>query len=511
MEIQNIMNPGKELKDNKPETLKDIVTGTDVFSNKSEIELPENMDFACVQLPENNDKAELSGKAETDIEDQEKAVKEIEKLLQQLAAWKPSVYGDAEMGLGRLKEMYMLILKQIVQVTEEKLQITLLDNLQMHMLEQIERYAVKNFGNLERLFRQYGGIADRAALINSLFKASVGRALPPDRISKFLEVYSKNYIFESGSRTDASVRRNMMGGRTAAVMESRSEGILYQKQPSNSLAVKGAFSSRKLIEADYLEGGCPADRKEAKFSETFSGNSPKNGGIYHMDDIKITEQFLKGLLGDGDLLRNTGITACNPQMKGYLAAATWLKADLFLQTSGIQKGLTGSLVQAIDKMVHTYIAAVTGRERPATLTELPKNAILREDNKDWTVYNVYYQIRLLCQKERDKGKALSLGLRYAHTEFMKEKDNEGFFFGQLVQGEDDFKKGFLILKENWKRFVNQLPVSNHKKKELEASFLSPWGDYVSPLIPLYHPELGSRFIIGGAALIGIIVLISMFS
>lgn len=500
MEIQNSAIIGNEPQGKKPISSSVIMENMDIQKYKTELEALENADISCTQKSEKSDTAEISPENSLHASEETETIRNIELLLAKLELWQPSINVSVDKNLAQLKELYMILLRQIIDFPlQHETQNKLLHILETHILGNIEKVAERNFHSLDSFFRQFGEKSDQVYLFNSLFKSVTGRTLHIDKIIRFLE--------------KAQLPSNKGQLYTMKPMnENEPRGILYPRYSfEKSETYNSAFSNKKLVEADYWKDAALNHNRITKVTDFFSEELPKKDMLFQLHDLKISETFLKMFLDEGNIMKNPKITACNSQIKGFLAAVTWLKIHTFLQSSDVQKGLFSNISQAIDRMVDLYITKVSDHKHAASLMNFSKSNAEPLAGGKTSVYNIYYQIRTLFQSEENAGKALSSGLKYAYEQYMKSNKNEGFFFDHPASPKSDCRQGYLILKKDWKHFTGILPDSFKNRKKLDGAFLSPWGDYVSPLNPLYNLEVGNPKIIVGFVIAGIIIAIYLFT
>lgn len=468
--------------------------------NQCEEYMGEDVDILWAEMSAKGDISEIEGETCLSVEDREELISKIKKLLTELGMWEPHIRGKGTEEFESLKKLYMIILKQIVQLPQYEEQKAFFSLLDSHMLKETERYSEKHFGTLVRFFKQFGNNRDHASLINSLFKEATGRGVETSKISRVL-AEDDGVRRSSGTGTYDGAGHSSVSRRYGGTEYPSVEGVIYPRTVSGKINVHDCgnmFNAKKLAEEDYLSG------------LNIPNNPPKDSSGYRsffcMRDLKLTECFLKDFLGKGDLLNNKEISAQNKEVKGFLAAATRLKAEVFLKAAKIQKELHNSVVRAVEKMVYFYMRNTSEQKFPGFGADFPGGQLLGEQEKERSVYSLYSEIRLICQGERNPGKALSDGLRYAYGEFRSRESNEGFFFLRSEAGREDYKKGYMILRKNWKVFSEGLPVSVKEKRELDASFESPWGMYISPLNSLYYSKEKRPFILSIIVLGGMIVL-----
>lgn len=483
MEIQGASIPAAERPAAGWENIKDIFAPEYNRQMSFPNDIMGNTGLFGVEVNERSDKAELSPECVQDAAEREEILKQLEKLSAQIESLKSASGVIPEKELEQLKKLYRLMLEKIMQLPEPEIQKIWFSKLDVQVLKEAEQYAAENLNIIDGFFRQFGSSRDSAKLINSLFKVVTGRGLNPDKIIRALNLYNKN-TFMKGCEQN----------------EHHSEGILYPRSvTTEKMHFKDSpFSEKKLADADYMTALRHNSLKETDRAKSFTASSHKYEKIFSTRDLKIAEQFLEDFLGKDNLLEEPQITSCNPEVKGLLAAATWLKANTFLHSSGIQKGLQSSIAQSVDKMINYYISC-SGDKRGAV-----------KSGKENPVYTLYYKLRLICQKETNAGKALTSVLKYAYEQFEKHNSDENFFFLHSPSAEHDFEKGFMLLKRNWKRFTETLLISMRAKKDLDNSFYSPWGMYMHPASPLLNFSVGKPAFIGGAVLIGIILSYIMF-
>lgn len=493
MEIQGTIYQGKERALGGQPLEKDFFVEKSGGWNQYEEYIGEDADILWAETAAKGDISEIAGETDLSVEDREKLISKIKKLLTEFGMWEPHIRGEGTEEFESLKKLYMLILKQIVQLPQYEEQKALFSLLDRYMLKGAERYSEKYFGTLVRFFKQFGNSRDHISLINSLFKEATGRGVEASEISRVL-AEDDGAGRSSDTRAYNGAEHSSAGRRYGGMERSSVEGVIYPRTVSGKINVHDSgnmFNAKRLAEEDYLSG------------LNIPNNSPKDSSGYRsffcMRDLKVTEYFLKDFLGKGDLLNNKEISVQNKEVKGFLAAATWLKAEVFLNAAEIQKELHNSVVRAVEKMVYFYM-----RNTPEQ--KFTGGHLLAEQEKEVSVYSLYSQIRLICQGERNPGKALADGLNFAYGEFRSRESNEGFFFLRSENGREDCKKGYMILKKNWKTFSEGLPVSVKEKRELDASFESPWGMYISPLNSLYYSKEKHPLILSTIVLVSIIVL-----
>lgn len=499
MEIQSIPFPGKEPADDKTASLADIASHISTWKPEAEMEFVVNTEASYQKTTERNDTSEISDESKADTSKEADAVRRIEQLLAKLRIWQPLLSSDSEKELERLKELYMTILKQIVNLTEHDEQKRLLSLLDSYTFGNLAKLVEKHFSTLDGFLHQYGEHWNRTSLFNSLFRSATGRSLPPETVGRLLDEVNSAW---NGKENYKEIIHT----------KNEHEGILYSRHISEkAVPYSKAFSGRKLVEADYLSGTFPEYGKVTDANKLVTHSGPRQNIFFQVQDLQAAETFLTHFLGEGNLLSNTQITAWNPQLRGFLAADTWLKSIVYLQASGIQKTLAGSISRAIDRMMLFYINSAAAQKCTAASSYISHDSASGKENREPAVFDIYCRLRMLCQKEPNAGKALTSILKYAYSQYENQDRKEGFFFAHPDPSKSDCKKGFLLLKKDWRQFVDGLPVSMRRKRELETSFMSPWGDYVSPLNPLYNPEAAHPAIIGGLVTAAVVIVFCLFT
>ena len=174
MEIQSIPFPGKEPADDKTASLADIASHISTWKPEAEMEFVENAEASYQKAAERNDTSEISDESKADTSKEADAVRRIEQLLAKLRIWQPLLSSDSEKELERLKELYMTILKQIVNLTEHDEQKRLLSLLDSYTFGNLAKLVEKHFSTLDGFLHQYGEHWNRTCLFNSLFRSATG-------------------------------------------------------------------------------------------------------------------------------------------------------------------------------------------------------------------------------------------------------------------------------------------------------------------------------------------------
>lgn len=501
MDIQGLPYSASEQPDSNLTSVADIAADISSRQSKAEMEFIENAENSCTKATERNDSADISRESKARGTEEADTARDIARLLEKLSVWQAYPGTSPEKELARLKELYIDILRHVIQLKGSEEQKRLLCLLETYLLENMEKLTQKHFNTLDSLFQRFGERQHRIILFNSLFKSSAGRTLPSDKVMRFLA--KEHSSFTGGFNGKETASKNVR------------EGIVYFRNPSEKeTPYSRAFSGKKLLESDYWQSvrAEPLENAEGPVSrDLFSENKSSLNILYRTEDLKIAEKFLTELLGKGNLLSHPEISACNGQMKGFLAAATWLKTDTFLYASGIQKGLADSISQTVDKMLLVYMNSVAGPGHSASLADLPGAVVPRKESCGTIVSDIYCRLRAICLKEQNAGSALTAALKYAYAQFVKQNDNGGFFFEHPGTEKNEYRRGYLLLRKDWKQFVDELPVPLRTRRELEESFNSPWGSYVSPLNPLYNPKAAHPAILGGVITAGIIIALCLFT
>lgn len=501
MDIQSLPHSANEQADGNLTPPADMTADKSSRQSRAEMDFIEHAVNSCTKSAQRNDSADISKESRTEGTEQADTARKIAKLLEKLSVWQAYPNTSLENELAQLKDLYADILKHVIQLTGSGEQKRLLCLLETYLLENLEKLTHQHFNTLDSFFQRFGERQHRISLFNSLFQSATGRALPPDKVSRYL------------AKEHASFTGQFHGNETSA--KNVREGIVYFRSPSEKeMPYSKAFSGKKLLESDYCQRVAPKppDNAEGSVSrDLFSENKSTVSSLYRTQDLKIAEKFLTELLGKGNLLMRPEITACNSQIKGFLAAATWLKTDAFLQASGMQEGLSASISQAVDKLLLVYINSVAGPDRTAALADLPGAAVPQKDSRGTIVSDIYCRLRIICLKEQNAGSALSAALKYAYAQYVKQNESGGFFFKHPGLEKNECRKGYLLLRKDWKQFVAGLPVPLRIRRELEESFNSPWGSYVSPLNPLYNPKAAHPAILGGIITAGIIIALCLFT
>ncbi|HCT91238.1 MAG TPA: hypothetical protein DF613_07655 [Lachnospiraceae bacterium] len=374
-----------------------------------------------------------------------------EEAWEAILAWQPGQDGDIRRALAELSRLYLALLEALLTYTtgdEQTLQQERLDAVLAQKLSLIWNMDVQE---LDKFFNQTGQAAVLRAIKASLYKQATGASIS---IRAAEQLFDRGHTSGSGSRSSAGGSAApgggfytlAKGGNVRVASSLSGHGDSGEKQIRQRLEVLNSFQS----------GGKSA-------GAAYAGGR-RTAGIYRGNELATANAFARHMNGSGNLLKNPAFSARNDEAAGFLAAATAIKGQVYVESMARDSALRTPVRNAVDKLVDYYLSRKG-------------------------VYKVYSYTVDAYERSKSPQKAMEEGLAYAYRIFAEKRGDGAYagqdaygeragFFQALLKGltlEEELKRGVQLLDLNWADFLRAIGQEDNKKLVLRLQNYSPWG------------------------------------
>ena len=438
------------------------------------------------------DEAELSREAlrygkngETEESLQKQLEESMRREWETLEDWqiRPSV--GLEQELEQITSVYQALLEKISGGLSGREQAAGLQRLNFLLLELMGKEGAVRYPALLSFLSRYGEKGAAEILPFLLLKQS-----------------GQNVVLLHKEQQGGSFMRADMGGKqdkAAQRMEKTfPEGVLYGKRDGREIHVEKGY--REQI------------RKNERFSIPLYSDADVRqlkGKNYSGADIERTQRFLDYFTNRGDLYQRLPAIRGNEELAGFLLAENMVKAQVYSEYAGVGKSMGKDIRQAFQRLINFYL-------EPGSDRHGAQASALRETADMGKVRRIYYHIIRIFMDEREPGKILEKGLKYAAGEYYgsgnnkesrtgrKGRQSSGFFSG-LTKAEDagqEWEKGKRELERDWNQFLASVGGENNPYLQWPINPYSPWGMLLEP-----ERDLGSARPFRPEMLLSLLVLL----
>lgn len=375
---------------------------------------------------------------------------------------RPSI--GLEQELEQIASVYQALLDKISGSFSGREQEACLQRLNSLLLELMEKEGAVRYPALLAFLSHYGEKGAAEILTFLLLKQS-----------------GQNVVLLPKERQGGSFLRADMGGKQEKAAAQRMEktlpeGVLYGKRDGREIHVEKGY--REQI------------RRNERFSIPLYSDADVRqlrGKIYTGADIERTQRFLDYFTNRGDLYQRMTTIRGNEELAGFLLAENMVKAQVYSEYAGVGKSMGKDIRQAFQRFINYYL-------EPGAARHGAEASALREPADMGKVRRIYYHIIRIFMEEREPGKILEKGLKYAIGEYYgsvknkegrtdrKGRQSSGFFSG-LTKAEDagqEWEKGKRELERDWNRFLTSVGGENNPHLQWSVNPYSPWGMLLEP-------------------------------
>jgi hypothetical protein len=374
-----------------------------------------------------------------------------EEAWEAILAWQPGQDGDIRRALMELSRLYLALLEALLTYTtgdEQQQQQQRLDAVLAQKLSLIWDMDIRD---LDTFFSQTGQSAVLKVIKASLYRQATGSSISPGAAEQ---------LFDRG-------RGHTAGGRPAAGGSAVLGGGVYTLAKGGNVRFASALSGhgdsgekqilRRLETLNGIQGG-------GRSSGASYAGAGRSAGIYRGNELTVANAFARHMSGSGNLLKDPSFGARNEEAVGFLAAATAIKGQVYVESMARDSALRTPVRNAVDKFVDYYLSRKG-------------------------VYKVYNYTTDVYERTKNPQRAMEEGLAYAYRIFVEKKGNgvyagqdaygqQAGFFRALLKGyspEVDLRRGMQLLELNWADFLRAIEQEDHKKLALRLQNYSPWG------------------------------------
>lgn len=401
-------------------------------------------------------------------------------------AWKPVSGTSFALQLQDLSDKYLVLLEAVLKYTMGEALAEQMARLDSALSNNLNLLMESDLRDLTALLEDTGQNDTLSGILASVYKQTTGQSISHSEAAKILRSsrFSTTPSFGSFSNTGRESGRIGSGRsegfsssgstRTSASFgastrsASLNEGMIYRASGGGKVQPSKGFAAQKNLWEGQIS------QRKAVINNARQGNRQGistwgDKDSYTGRELARANRFASHINGSGDLFRNSGITAQNDEVLGFLAAVTSMKGQIYAAEAGQKSSISLPLQNAITRMIDQYI-----RQKAAS--------------------KVYYYTTHVYEKTKSPQKAIESGLEYAYRQF-KEKQADpscqtqakysgqaGFFLSVANEqnSEKDFSFGLRILEENWKEFLRSMGKAMDSASMVKLQNISPWGSLMEP-------------------------------
>ncbi len=396
---------------------------------------------------------------------------EMEKeLWEAIQQWMPAAGQELSVQIEELSRLYLALLEAILTHTMGEEQAAQMERLDALLAEKLNLLVDTDLKDLLELLEKTGQTEALKLVKASVYKQTTGESLSSGSVDAFYAGKttaagrSFRYFMPESSGKGTESRQSGAGKVSAGT----GEGTIYK------LGEGGNIRPNQEFDAQRRDGEMQMSQR-ARVLSGAAGNGIERSGLsggkaeVTGNELARANAFASHMNGEGNLLKNSGITAQNDEVKGLLAAMTAMKGQIYAAGEGRNSGIVTPLRNAINQMVDYYFSQKG-------------------------VYKVYYYTTNTYERTRDPQRALEEGLEYAYRIFTEKKGDPSYrqqsaysdragFFQMVLKGqtiEADLLRGMRLLEANWRDFLRSIGEDKKKGIALTLQKYSPWGALVEP-------------------------------
>lgn len=381
---------------------------------------------------------------------------EMEKLWETFINWLPDQTADLSDQLEELSKLYLALLEAVLTHTMGEDQAAAKEQLDAVLAQKLNLLLETDLKELIALLEKAEQTEAVDLIKTSVYKQTTGESVSARTAKEFL----------AGGKAGAGGHSRFFMPETSGTGRSDT-GVLYKRAGGGNVQVNQEFNAYKSSgelqmsrRNAVLSGG-----KEEGGSLSLSGRSVSYTG----KELQAANSFASHVNGSGNLLKNSGISAQNDEVTGYLAALTSLKGQIYAETAGRENSVKVPVKSALNQFIDYYLTQ--------------KGA-----------YKVYYYTTNAYERTKSAARAAEEGLEYAYRQFLEKKNDEAYrgraayseragFFQALRKDltmEEELRRGLLLLEKNWKEFLNSIGENERKDLLVAWQKYSRWGELMRP-------------------------------
>ncbi|WP_124068220.1 hypothetical protein [Clostridium sp. E02] len=437
-------------------------------------------------------------------------LEEKEKQYDVMKRWRPSIDKPLSGDLNELSWIYKELTEFVLDGTKGEVREEDKAELKQALSESLMKVLNSRLGELKLLIKSFGSVRAMNALKASLYQSVVKMR---DSVTEFDTEFDQelNELFpgikyegkDSGNQRGSGIRNLVNHGENQL-----EQGIIYERDRSGTIKNDPKFANTIFEETSIVV----MDNRNSSNEKVVTPPILKPL-IYSGEDLEFAERFARYVNRGGNLLRMSELTGESEELYGFLAALMAIKAQIFTQCTGMEKGLAFDLREASDRLSDYYIQQAA--KKTAANSKKTDNKKSFEVNAS---YKIFYSIMNAYQKKQDLNDAANKGIRHAYQQFLKKSDYEDLggvmsFFrknkGDLV---DDWNEGKRLLERDWNGFLSFQSKDNPDNRSIDILELSPWGMFLKPGSDLGDERESSLWlrVLGGILILLVVVILFLF-
>lgn len=391
----------------------------------------------------------------------------MQELWEAFQQWMPVKEQTLAAQLEELSKLYLELLEAILTHTMGEEQAAQAERLNAVLAEKLNLLLEIDLKDLKQLLEQTGQKDTLDLVKASIYRQTTGESISGRAASRFYAqgntaaARSSRYFMPESSGSGTTSRGAARSSAYAQTASGVEEGRIYKLADGRSVQMNQAFDAQRKAEElqmsqrGRISGGL-ADGSEGKTALTGKELEQANLLASHVN-------------GSGNLLKNSGISAQNDEVRGLAAAITNIKGQVYAANAGRNNTMVTPLRNAINQMVDYYLSQKG-------------------------IYKVYYYTTNAYERTKDPQKAIEEGLEYAYRLFAEKKADEAYrrqeaysdragFFQMLLRGQTmqaDLIKGMRLLEDNWRQFLRSIGENEKRGIVLKMQKYSPWGILAEP-------------------------------
>lgn len=419
-----------------------------------------------------------------------------EQLWNEFQQWTPMEGGDLPQQIEELSRLYLALLEAILTHTMGEEQAAQIERLDALLAEKLNLLLDTDLKDLMELLERTGQTDALKLVKASVYRQTTGESISSKSVDTFYA--GKTAAAGSGSRyfMPESSGQPVDGVKERTISSGTEEGTLYKLAEGGNVQMNQEFNAQRTSGEMQMS-------QRARVLSGASGNGIERSGISGGKtettgaELARANSFAAHITGEGNLLKNQGISAQNDEVKGLLAAMTTMKGQVYAANAGRNHAIVTPLRSAVNQMVDYYFS-------------------------QRGIYKVYYYTTNAYERTKNPQKALEEGLEYAYRIFTEKKGDPSYrqqpayseragFFQMSLKGqtmEADLIRGMRLLEANWRDFLRAIGEDKKKGIVLTMQKHSPWGALIEPEGPGKNSmERKEKLILIEAACVAVLVAV----
>lgn len=398
-------------------------------------------------------------------------------------AWMPS--GDEALSaqLQELSKLYLALLEAILTHTLGEEQAVQIERLNEVLAQKLNLLLEEDLNELLELLEKSGQREAVKVVKSSVYKQTTGESISPGAADRF---YTRGTMKNAGNTRFFMPESQMQegwGGRgkkgmyTASVTNASSgnlsaaseeEGRIYSVTKGRNVQISQEYDVRSRSGEQQISQRNQAISRAGKETAGTAGLMVGKAAVTGKE-LERANSFAAHMGGNGNLLKNPGISARNEEVTGLIAALTSIKGQVYAESSGKNSALKVPVKSAVNQMVDYYLAQKG-------------------------VYKVYHYTTNIYEKTKSPQKAAEEGLQYAYKIFIEKKEDAVYrqqeayseragFFQMFLKNQNiqaDLIRGMRLLEGNWREFLKSIGENEKKGIVFAMQKHSPWAMLSKP-------------------------------